>query len=103
MKISASVRRNCRGTLAGMTLIEVVVALAISGVLLAGIFKGYLLSSRRAIYTSYSVAAQGLAMKQLEQIADADWYLSAGNTNIFNPVLSATQTNALGMPGNSTN
>jgi type II secretory pathway pseudopilin PulG len=103
MKISASVRRNARGRLAGLTLIEVVVALGISVVLVTGIFKGYLLASRRAIYTSYSVAAQALAMKQMEQIADADWSPNSGITNIFDPVLAATQTNALGMPGSSTN
>lgn len=86
-----------------MTLIEVVVALGISVLLLAGIFKGYMLTSRRAIYTSYSVAANALAMRQMEQIVDSGWRPTLGVTNIFNPVLAATQTNVLGMPGSSTN
>jgi type II secretory pathway pseudopilin PulG len=86
-----------------MTLIEVVVALGISVVLLTGIFKGYLLVSRRALYSSYSVAASALAMKQMEQIVSATWIPANGTTNIFNPALTAIQTNPLGMPGSTTN
>ena len=103
MKEAAAVRRKRWGNLSGMTLVEVVVALAISVLLLTGIFKGYILASRRAIYTSYSVAADALAMKQMEQIFDASWVPSAGWNNVFDPALTATQTNALGMPGSSTN
>ncbi len=86
-----------------MTLIEVVVALGISVLLLAGMFKGYLLVSRRALYSSYSVAASALAMKQMEQIVSATWIPASGATNLFDPTLTMTQTNALGMPGVATN
>lgn len=86
-----------------MTLIEVVVALGISVLLLAGMFKGYLMVSRRAMFTSYSVAADAQAMRQLENIVSASWLPSRQISNLFNPVLTATQTNALGMPGSTTN
>ncbi len=91
-------RRHC-----ALTLIEVVVALAVAVILLAGMFKGYTLISRRAIYSSYSVAAHALAMKQLEQIVSASWIPVTSVSNLFDPSLTAPQTNVLGMPGTSTN
>jgi type II secretory pathway pseudopilin PulG len=103
MQKTASVRSSHQARLSGMTLVEVVVALGISVLLLTGIFKGYTLASRRAMYTSYSVAADALAMRQMEQIFDASWIPSAGWTNVFSSTLSATRTNALGMPGTATN
>jgi type II secretory pathway pseudopilin PulG len=86
-----------------MTMVEVVVALAISAVLLAGIFGGYMMISRRAIYASYSGAANALAMKQMEQIVSASWIPTYGVTNLFNPALTNSQTNLLGMPGVTNN
>jgi hypothetical protein len=86
-----------------MTLMEVVMALAISVISMAGMFKGYILVSRRAIYASYSNAAGALAMKQMEQIEAASWVPSSGITNLFNPALTQTQSNVLGMPGTAAN
>lgn len=99
----ASAKRRKPTTRSALTLIEVVVALAVAVILLAGMFKGYMMVSRRAIYASYSVAADALAMKQLEQIVSASWIPSTGVTNLFDPTLTLTQTNALGMPGTATN
>jgi prepilin-type N-terminal cleavage/methylation domain-containing protein len=98
-----SVRLRARFFQAGLTLAEVVVALAITGVVFAGVFKGYQLASRRAMYASYSQAADALAMQQLEQIITAMWVPSQGITNLFTPSLVATQVNPLGMPTISNN
>jgi prepilin-type N-terminal cleavage/methylation domain-containing protein len=95
--------RRKRDGQSGMTLMEIVMAIAISVVLLTGIFKGYLIISRRSMFAAYSVAANALAMKQMESIVTSTWIPSYGTTNLFNPQLTATQTNALGMPGSSTN
>jgi prepilin-type N-terminal cleavage/methylation domain-containing protein len=88
----------------GFTLIEVAVATAIAGLVMAGMFEGYTMASRRAQFSSYSLAATATAMKQMERIVAATWVISGTqSTNIFNPVLTATQTNALCLPSNGTN
>ena len=87
-----------------MTLIEVAVAMAIAALVMAGMFEGYTLASRRAQFSSYSLAASATAMKQMERIVASQWVISGiVVTNIFNPALTAVQTNALGMPSNGTN
>ena len=86
------------------TLIEVAVALAISVLVMAGMFQGYTMSSRRAQFASYSLAASATAMKQMEKIVASQWVISGMSvTNIFSPTLTTVQTNALGMPSNGTN
>lgn len=86
------------------TLIEVAVALAIAVLVMAGMFKGYTLASRRAQFSSYSLAASAMAMRQMERIVASQWVISGESvTNIFNPTLTAVETNALGMPSNGTN
>jgi prepilin-type N-terminal cleavage/methylation domain-containing protein len=86
------------------TLIEVAVAMAIAALVMAGMFQGYTMASRRAQFSSYSLAASAVAMKQMERIVASQWVISGQTvTNIFNPALVAVQTNALGMPSNGTN
>jgi prepilin-type N-terminal cleavage/methylation domain-containing protein len=86
------------------TLVEVAVATAIAGLVMAGMFQGYIMASRRAQFSSYSLAATATAMKQMERIVAATWVISGTqSTNLFNPVLTATQTNALCLPSNGTN
>jgi prepilin-type N-terminal cleavage/methylation domain-containing protein len=86
------------------TLIEVAVALAISVLVMAGMFQGYTMASRRAQFASYSLAASATAMKQMEKIVASQWVISGMTvTNIFSPTLASVQTNALGMPSNGTN
>jgi prepilin-type N-terminal cleavage/methylation domain-containing protein len=93
-------RENCRA----FTLIEVAVAMGIAALVMAGMFKGYTLASRRAQFSSYSLAASATAMKQMERIVGSQWVISGELvTNIFNPTLVAVETNALGMPSNGTN
>jgi type II secretory pathway pseudopilin PulG len=55
------------------TLAEVVIALAIAALVFAGIILSYVQSSRRAEWTGYSLAAQALAVQELEQARSAKW------------------------------
>jgi prepilin-type N-terminal cleavage/methylation domain-containing protein len=58
---------------AGMTLAEVVVALAIAGLAVAGIIKGYTFCARSAEWSALSQAANALALERLEQTRGAKW------------------------------
>ena len=51
---------------AGMTLIEVVVAISISGLAVAGIVSGYVFSVRSGEKSALSLAANARAMERLE-------------------------------------
>ena len=55
-----------RGTL-GVTLVEVVISLAIATISIGSIVGGYVYSARVAEWSSYSLAANSLAMQRLEQ------------------------------------
>jgi len=57
----------------GMTLVEVVVALAISGLSVAAIVGGYMFSSSSAEQSALSVAATGKAIERIEQTRSATW------------------------------
>lgn len=93
-----------RGRSAAFTLIEVAVAAAIGALVMAGMFKGYTMASRRAQFSSYSLAATATAMKQMERMVAATWVISGtASTNLFNPALTTVQTNALCLPSSGTN
>jgi type II secretory pathway pseudopilin PulG len=86
------------------TLIEIAVALAVSVLVMAGMFQGYTMASRRAQFSSFQLAAQAMAMQQMESIVAANWVISGTSvTNIFSPSLSAAQINALCLPSSGTN
>jgi len=57
----------------GFTLAEVVISLAIAGMVFAGLILAYIQSSYRAEWSGYSLAAQSMAVQQLEQARAADW------------------------------
>lgn len=63
----------------GFTLAEVVISIAVTGLVFAGILAGYVQSARRAEWSGYSLAAQALAIQQLEQGRSAVWDFSIGN------------------------
>jgi prepilin-type N-terminal cleavage/methylation domain-containing protein len=93
-------RRDARA----FTLIETAVAVAVAAVVMAGMFKGYILASRRAQFASYSLAASAMASQRLENIVAASWVVSGTSvTNVLNPALRAQQVNALGLPSSGTN
>jgi len=97
---TALLRRDARA----FTLIETAVAVAVAAVVMAGMFKGYILASRRAQFASYSLAASAMASQRLENIVAASWVVSGTSvTNVLNPALRAQQVNALGLPSSGTN
>jgi type II secretory pathway pseudopilin PulG len=57
----------------GLSLTEVVVAMGIAALLYAGIVSGYVLTTTRAEWTAYWLAAQALAADRLEQTRAAKW------------------------------
>ncbi len=84
----------------GFTLAEVVISIAVTGLVFAGILTGYVQSARQAEWSGYSLAAQALAIQQIEQARSAVWDYSVGsgkneltNLNLINPQYnSATKT-----------
>ena len=58
---------------AGMTLVEVVVALAVSGLAVGAIVSGYLFSATAAERAGFSLAANARAMERLEETRSAKW------------------------------
>lgn len=56
-----------------MTLVEVVLSLAITGITFGAIIFGYIMSARRAEWSGYSLAANSLALQRLEQARAAKW------------------------------
>jgi prepilin-type N-terminal cleavage/methylation domain-containing protein len=61
---------------AGLTLMEVVVALMISGLAVAAIVTGYIFSVASAQKTALSLAAGAKAMERIEQTRSAKWDIS---------------------------
>ena len=59
--------RQPRGFSGAFTLVEVVVALAIMAFVFGGIIFSYIQTSDRAQWSGYALAAQGLAIQQIEQ------------------------------------
>jgi len=57
----------------GFTLAEVVVAVAVITLTFAVVVYGYLRTADRAEWSSYSLAAQSLAMQGVEQVRAAKW------------------------------
>src|SRR5580658_6432742 len=86
------------------TLIEVVVATGIAVLVMAGMFKGYGIASRQAQFSSFSLAANSMAVGQMESIVAATWVVSGTLvTNLFSQTLTNTQVNALCVPSSGTN
>lgn len=86
------------------TLIEIAVALAVAALVMGGMFKGYTMASRRAQFSSFQLAANAMAIQQMESIVAATWVISGTSvTNIFSPSLTNIQVNALCVPSSGTN
>jgi len=58
---------------AGMTLVEVVVALAITGLVVAGIVTGYIFCTASTVKDSLYMAANARAMERIEETRSAIW------------------------------
>lgn len=87
----------------GFTLAEVVMAIAVMGMIFAGVLSGYVLSARRAEWSGYSLAAHALAIQQLEQARSAKWDVM--DTPAVNEItnLPAVTWAALDLPISGTN
>ncbi|MGP8198692.1 MAG: type II secretion system protein [Limisphaerales bacterium] len=75
-------RNRCAGQSA-FTLIEVAFATAIAALVMAGMFLGYNLASRRAQYSACSLAGNAIAMRQMEQCIESEWVPAYGITNLL--------------------
>lgn len=58
---------------AGLTLVEVVVSLAISSLVVAGIVCGYVFGTASAERSALSLAATGRALERIEETRSATW------------------------------
>jgi type II secretory pathway pseudopilin PulG len=88
-----------RRSTAAFTLAEVVTAVAIIGIIFGGILAGYVQTARRAEWTGYSLAAQALAVQQLEQARSAVWDNSLKKNEITNLNLIAKSSQTInGLP-----
>jgi len=70
------------------SLIEVVLALAILTVVYGGILLAYNQTSMRAEWSGYSLAAQSLAAKQIEQARSAVWSITQNKNELLTMGLS---------------
>ena len=99
----------------GFTLAEVVIALAIVVMVFAGIILAYTQASFRAEWTGYSLAAESLAIKQIEQARSARWdpnpgapvnqiyMLNLQGSNYSSQILTGYTWTNLDLPSNGTN
>ena len=89
----------------GFTLAEVVVAMAITVMALAGIILGYIMAARQAEWSAYSLAAQSLATQRLEQTRAAKWdpRASPAVDEVVLTNFPTVPTNILDMPVSGTN
>jgi type II secretory pathway pseudopilin PulG len=96
------VRRKSKSTQA-FTLAEVVIAIAIAALVFGGIIAGYVQTTRRAEWTGYSLAAQGLVIEDLEKARSAKWdVLSVPVVDEFTNLPTLTRS-VLDLPVSGTN
>jgi hypothetical protein len=82
---------------AGMTLVEVVMALAIVVLVFGTIIEGYVQSGKMTEWSGYSLAAQSVGAQVLEQAKSAAWDPAAGKCELTNfPLTAATLLTAGG-------
>ncbi|HXR04472.1 MAG TPA: prepilin-type N-terminal cleavage/methylation domain-containing protein [Verrucomicrobiae bacterium] len=85
---------------AGMTLVEVVVALAITGLTVGGVVEGYIYCTTAAVKGGLVQAASARAMERIEEVHSARW-----DTSVWPVVDQLVATNfpnkivSLDMPG----
>lgn len=99
----------------GSTLAEVVMAVCICTIAFTGILKCYTQTAERAQWAGYSLAAQALAIQQLEQARSGIWDPTSGrnettNLNLVNRTYNSSTrtsrgytTSILDVPIHSTN
>jgi len=88
---------------AAFTLVEVLVCMMVMGLVFAGILTGNTQSSNRAEWAGYNMAAQALAVQQLEQFHAAAWDTQATPVTDYTTNFPASVTNTLDLPISGTN
>jgi len=86
---------------AAFTLIEVITAIVLTGVLCEGMLLAYTQAARRAQWSGFSLAAQALTVQHIEQARSARWD-PAANTNQI-PFVAGTTVDTLDLPSIGTN
>jgi prepilin-type N-terminal cleavage/methylation domain-containing protein len=85
------------------TLVEVLVCLVVMGLVFAGILTGNTQSSARAEWSGYSLAAQALAVQQVEEFRASYWDTQAQPPVDQTTNFPASTTNVLDLPIAGTN
>ncbi len=111
-----SVASNRDGQTRGFTLAEVCIALAIVVMIFTGIIVAYTQATYRAEWTGYSLAAESLATRQVEQARSARWdpatqsgqpneiySIPLLNSNLSSGVLTGYTWTNLDLPSSGTN
>lgn len=97
MKISL----NRTVTVAGVSLVETLIAMLIVAVTITATINGYILAANRAEWSAHSLAAHSLAVQRLEQVRAATWNLTGefhvdqlvdANFPVVNTVLDMPQS-----------
>jgi len=99
--LTRTVIYNRRAGHRGFTLVEVVLATAIAALVMAGMFSGYNMAARRAQFSACSIAANTLAMRQMEQCVAAKWVPSYGNVTLLS--LNGSYSTNLCLPSAKSN
>jgi hypothetical protein len=87
------------------TLAEVLVSLMIAGLIFGGILTAYIQAARFADWSGYSLAAQALSVRQLEQIRSAKWDTQATPEEVdeTDSILRTSLPTELDIPMSGTN
>jgi prepilin-type N-terminal cleavage/methylation domain-containing protein len=80
MILHSTAKHKERGN-AGFTLVEILVSLAVFGLVTGGLISGYVQVNRLSEWSSMSLAAQAYASQGLEQAKSAKWNYAGSNTN----------------------
>ncbi len=94
MRTSERIHSDGRGCRAAFTLVEVVISIGIMGFVFYALISTYLQASYRSEWSGCSLAAQALAIQQVEQAKCAVWDLSIGENQITNLALNGWAYNA---------
>lgn len=92
MRLSGKTIQGKAGAAGGFTLVEVVIALALLGVMFEGVVLGYIRFSQMADWSAHSLAAQSLASQGAEQARAAKW-----DTQAWPQGTGARQSDELGV------